>query len=247
MMRNSISFLAVMTLMLSCMPIPSIDDEPTGGGNNTGNEGVEAVYPIARYLFNGSADDEFGNYNGILNGNPEFIDDTPDGSASALKLNAFKEQFVNIPYDFLNGLEQYSFSAWIKDFSQGMIFSAEGENDIPYLNVTDAQGFLLYNDYYTYVRASEYTFSYDCTSIMSSQWHHLAVTSYKGEICLYINGRKVDSLSPAYDNTSCTKLYIGGNGDGRLANYMSMKIDNVMFFDYCLTSAEVDFIYQYKL
>lgn len=244
-MRNSFLFSAVMAFMLSCAPLPSIDDEPVNGGGN-GN-GVTEVYPLACYLFDGSADDMFGNYNGVLNGNPDFVTDTPDGSSGALKLNAFKEQFVNIPYDFFSGLEQYSFTAWIKDFSQGMIFSAEGENELPYLFVTDSQRFLLYNDYYSYTSQDKYTFAYDCTSIMSSDWHHLAVTSMKGEMVLYIDGKKYDSLSQPYDMTSCTKIYIGGNADGRLVNYMSMKIDNVMFFDYCLMSSEVDFIYKNRL
>ena len=242
MMRNKIVLLGVSLMVLSCLPIPSIDDENSpGSGNN-----VSAVYPIACYLFDGSAEDVSGNdFDGILNGNPEFISDTPDGSAGALKLNAFKEQFVNIPYPLLNGQDSYSFSIWIKDFSQGIVFSSEGGEDIPYLYVRDNQRFMLYNNYYGYY--DNYTFAYDCTSIMSSAWHHIAVSSYDGVTSLYIDGRKVDSLDQNYSTSTCTKVYIGGNADGRYDNYMTMKIDNVMFFDYCLTDAEVKYIYQNKL
>ena len=233
----------VLASALSCLPIPSIDDENTPGqGNN-----VSAVYPVACYLFDGSAEDASNNgFDGILNGSPEFISDTPDGSSGALKLNAFKEQFVNIPYPILNGLDSYSFSAWIKDFSQGVIFSADGGQDIPYLYVRDTQRFMLFNNYYS-GDLNAYTFAYDCTSIMSSSWHHLAVSSNEGVISLYIDGVKTDSMENGYTKSTCTKIYLGGNAGGTFTNYMTMKMDNVMFFDYCLTDAEVKYIYQNKL
>ena len=243
-MRNRIAFLVGLVLSCGCMPIPSIDEDNSGQG---GKDPV--LYPLATYLFDGSAADASGHgYDGVLNGNPEFITDTPDGSSGALKLNAFKEQFVNIPYDLFMGLESFSFSAWIKDFSQGMVFSSEGGNGLPYLYVRDSQKFMLFNDSYSSkYNPDSYTFAYDCTSIMSSEWHHLAVTSNEGNMALYIDGRKRDSLRNEYDVSTSTKVYIGGNAGGDFANYMTMKIDNVMFFDYCLTDSEVNYIYSNKL
>ena len=243
-MRNKLILFAGMAMACACMPIPSIDDENTGAGGGKN----PSLYPMAVYHFDGDASDASGSgYDGVLNGSPEFISDTPDGSTGALKLNAFKNQFVNIPYDLFKGLDQYSFSAWVKDFSQGIIFSAEGGNGLPYLYVQDTQKFLLYNHRYTDYSLSSYTFAYDCTSIMSSAWHHLAVVSYGGDMSLYIDGQKRDTMKEQYDLSTATKVYIGGNADGRYVNYMSMKIDNVMFFDYSLKDDEVKYIYQNKL
>ena len=242
-MKNKYILLSVLLAATSaCLPIPSIDDE------NDIDSGQEVIYPVATYTFEGTAADISGNgYDGVLNGKPEFINDTPDGSGSALRLNGFKSQFVNIPYALLAGLEQYTFSIWIKDFSQGVVFSAEGGNDCPYLYVRDSQKFMLANHWYINEHADWFTFSYDCTNIMSSQWHHIAITSDKGSICLYVDGIRQDSLKNEYSVSTCTKVYLGGNADGKYDNYMSMKIDNVMFFDCCLTPAEVCYIYQNKL
>jgi hypothetical protein len=82
---------------------------------------------------------------------------------------------------------------------------------------------------------------------MSSAWHHVSVVSYKGSMSLYIDGQKLDTLNDEYDLSTSTKVYIGGNASGRYVNYMTMKIDNVMFFDYSLTDDEVKYIYQNKL
>lgn len=247
MMRNNLRLLLFTALMVSCMPIPSIDDDNVN--NNGSGDKVQSVHPIACYTFDGSADDVSGNgYSGVLMGNPDFIKDTPDGSSGALKLNAFKEQYVNIPYDFLRDLSKYSFSVWIKDFTQGVIFSSEGGNHLPLFMVRDNQEFMFYNWAASFNNYYECTFvGYDCTSIMSSEWHNLVVTAFESEISLYVDGRKIDSLAHSYSTSSSNKVCIGGNAGGEFANYMTMKIDNVMFFDYCLTDSEVKYIYNNKL
>ena len=242
-MKNKVLLFIGMAMAYSCLPLPSIDDDNFPEGEDK----KPVLNPIAIYHFDGDASDASGNgYDGVLNGSPEFISDTPDGSTGALKLNAFKEQFVNIPYALFKGLEQFSFSAWIMDFSQGVVFSSEGGNKLPYLYVRDTQQFMLRNTS-AYYYPEEYTFAYDCTSIMSSVWHHLAITSYKGELSLYIDGQKLDSLKQNYNVSTGTKVYIGGNAGGSYVNYMNMKIDNVMFFEYSLTDDEVKYIHRNRL
>ena len=40
-----------------------------------------------------------------------------------IRLNSFKKQYMTIPYPVLSDMTTYSASFWIKDFSQGAIFS----------------------------------------------------------------------------------------------------------------------------
>ena len=89
-MKNKVLLFIGMAMAYSCLPLPSIDDDNFPEGEDK----KPVLNPIAIYHFDGDASDASGNgYDGVLNGSPEFISDTPDGSTGALKLNAFKEQF----------------------------------------------------------------------------------------------------------------------------------------------------------
>lgn len=208
------------------------------------------VSPLAYYSFDDkdAADVSGKDKNGVLAANPSFITDTPDGSSTALRLNAFKNQYVCVPYPILNGLEEYSASMWIKDFSQGCLFSMMGvslDYQRPRLLITDSQKFEF--DTKTHDSGSRYIFQYDATSIMSSVWHHIVVSTHKGVNTLYVDGVKVDELSTYYNQLDATKLYIGGDCDGNLASFMGMKVDNVSFYDVCLTEDNVKYMYENKL
>lgn len=204
------------------------------------------VSPLAYYSFDDkTVGDVSGNgKNGVLSSNPGFMTDTPDGSANALRLNAFKNQYVCIPYPIFNGLKEYSASMWIKDFSQGCLFSMMGVDNAscrPRLLVTDAQKFEFNTEIYS--SSPKYTFAYDCTPIMSSSWHHIVVSTRNGLNTLYVDGVKVDEISAYFNQANTTKLYIGGDCDGILASFMGMKIDNVSFYDVCLTEDNVKYMY----
>ena len=180
---------------------------------------------------------------GTLIETPSFIAETVDGTGKALYLNGIKKQYMTIPYNVLKALAKYSVSFWIKDFSQGVVFAAEGGNDLPYLYVRDNQKFMLFNDSYSSkYNPDYYTFAYDCTSIMSSQWHHVAISSSNGAMVLYVDGVKVDSIKSEYDLSSSTKMNIGGM-DYDTGSYMTMKIDNVRFYQRVLSDTEVKEIY----
>lgn len=153
---------------------------------------------------------------------------------------------MTIPYNVLKALAKYSVSLWIKDFSQGLIFCADGGNGLPYLYVRDNQKFLLYNWAASFDSRNQCTFSYDCTPVMSSEWRHLVVTANNDKMILYMDGARVDAISHSYSTSSASKMTIGGLYENT-ASYMTMKIDNVMFFDYCLTDSEVKYIYNNKL
>lgn len=246
MMKNSVITLAALLLTCSCLPIQSIDSDINT--ENSGNQpGINYIYPMGAYGFEQNADDISGNgCPGVLMGNPEFISDTPTGNGYALRLNAFKEQYINIPYALLYGLEEYTVLFWIKDFTQGVVFSASGGNNLPLLIVTDEQKFELYNHDYTYVSPDDYTFSYDCTPIMSGEWHHIAVSSSKGTMSLYVDGVKTDTLKDMFTASTCTKICIGGNGNGFANSYISMKVDEFFFYAACLSDADISRFYKHE-
>lgn len=220
----------------------------TSSGNNGGtNDPAAIVVPqglMAYYTFdNEDASDITENaLDGTLVNSPSFISETIDGTGKALHINGMKDQYVSIPYNVFKALAKYSVSLWIKDFSQGIIFSAEGGNGLPYLYVRDTQQFMLHNTS-AYYYPSEYTFAYDCTSIMSSEWHHIIVSSNNGAMVLYVDGIKIDSIKASYVVSTATKMTVGGF-DHDKSSYTTMKVDNVRFYQRVLSDSEVKEIYE---
>ena len=107
----------LLVFMTGCLPLPSLDQE------NVAEDMEHTDYLLAYYPFDDSTKDSGKNgYHGVPIGAPTYDEDTPSGSGKALKLNGFKGQYVNVPYPFLNGLNEYSVSFWIKDFGMGMVF-----------------------------------------------------------------------------------------------------------------------------
>lgn len=224
--------------------ITSASSDSGDGGGDTSGSVVVPQGLMSYYTFDDAdaSDITENELDGTLIENPSFLSETIDGTGKALALNGVKSQYVTIPYNVLKARAKYTVSLWMKDFSQGIVFSAEGGNSLPCLYVTDTQKFMLYNDYYTYVRESEYTFAYDCTSIMSSDWHHIVVSSNDGAMVLYVDGVKVDSLKADYDTSDSSRIIIGGL-DHTTSSYMTMKVDNVRFYQRVLSDSEVKEIY----
>ena len=143
---------------------------------------------------------------------PSFTSETANGKGKALNLNGVKEQYMSIPYNVFKSLKKYSVSFWVKDFSQGVIFSGIGASSDfcrPRLYVKDSQRFEF--NTINYYSGGSYQFSYDCTSIMSSAWHHVVVSTENGLNTLYVDGAKVDAISSNTDGSNATKIDIGGN------------------------------------
>lgn len=225
--------------------ILSFTTAASGNGGGGSNESVVVPQGLMSYYTfdNEDASDLTENeLDGTLIENPSFVTLTPDGTGKALALNGVKNQYVTIPYNVLKARSKYTVSLWMKDFSQGIVFAAEGGSSLPYLYVTDTQKFMLYNDYYSYTSLSYYTFAYDCTSIMSSEWHHVTVSSNDGAMVLYVDGVKVDSIKANYDTSDSSRITIGGF-DRTTSSYMTMKVDNVRFYQRVLSDSEVKEIY----
>ena len=247
MKKHLFSFAALLVLS-GCLPLPSIDKD------NAVKDPEQVDYLIAYYPFEDSVQDEGENaYHGLAVGNPTYVEDTPDGRGKAIRLNGIKGQYVNIPYAFLNGHKEYSVSFWIKDFSIGMAFSAISSDyvrsDYPRLLITDNQKFRFYTCYDNY--DSTASFIYDCTSIMASEWHHVALVVSQDPDAgyyaivkkLYIDGTLVDSASASWDEGVSAKINIGGDRSGTYPVSLNAKFDNFRFYGCALNGNDVMYLY----
>lgn len=252
-MRKIAPFIILITLVLGCTPVNSIDDNIKIDTDEL-NSNLESYYTFN----NGNADDLSHNgYNAIPINSPNYIESTPDEKGMAIFLNSIKEQYINIPYNVFLAKEEYSISFWIKDFSTGFILSAISNYhigcDFPRLLANSDGTFTFYTgeDYDNRTKA----FSYKYTSIQSSDWHHISLVCKKtgnNEALryLYIDGRLVDKNEGIWSNKTsneCTKIQIGGNKEGVYSVSTSMKVDNVRFYSRCLSGYEIKYLYENKL
>ena len=222
----------------------------TEGGSDQGSLAVPQGL-VSYYTFDDSdaSDDTDYELDGVLIGDPAFVAETVNGEGKALFLNGTKGQFMSIPYNVFNNLTKISVSLWIKDFSSGVVFSAISDDyirsDHPRLVAGEDNKFCFssgYDNYYTTP-----SFSYLYTSIQSGKWHHVAVTMNDDTRVFYIDGTRVDSnTASSLTNTwKCTKVYIGGDNEGKYkSGSMTMKIDNIRFYQRCISDAEVKEIYK---
>ena len=232
------------TTSASSQPGP-VDDPQSG----------EIVVPqgiMSYYTFdNEDASDATENeLDGILINDPSFGDVTANGKGKALHLNGVKGQYMSIPYNVFKNLKKISASFWIKDFSIGVIFSAITtdyvRSDFPRLIATTDDTFRFYTGYDNYNSTPSFVYQY--TSIQSQDWHHVAVTVKDGVRTLYIDGVRVDA-NEGYvgggNGYDASKIFIGGNNDGKYdGDCITMKIDNIRFYQRALNDSEVKEIYE---
>ena len=246
-MKECLILSVVFCLLVACMPLPSVDTP------NETDDPERTDYLIAYYPFDGTIEDISGNaYDGVAVGEPSYIDDTVDGKGKALRLNGFKGQYINIPYAFLHGLEEYSVSFWIKDFTAGMVFSAISSDyvrsDYPRLLITNSQKFRFYTGYDNY--DSTAPFEYDCTPIMSEEWHHIALVESReaqtrSDVIkrLYIDGDLINSSESYWSEGASVKINIGGDRNGTYSQGLTAKLDNFRFYGCALKGKDVLYLY----
>lgn len=222
-----------------------------GGGDESSDELVVPQGLVSYYTFDdGDASDVTENeLDGVLIKSPTLIDATVNGQGYALNLNGIKEQYMAIPYNVFKNLNKITASFWIKDFSIGVIFSAISSDyvrsDYPRLIATADGTFRFYTRYDNYDSTSAFVYEY--TSIQSSEWHHIAVSMNNDVRTLYVDGVRVDSNKESCGGggSECTKILIGGNNEGKYINdCISMKIDNIRFYQRSLSDEEIKEIYE---
>ena len=248
-MRNFLMLLFCSLCFVAC----ELEDETTDG---TGT-GVNLTRDLVLYYtFDEGAsssatqlvqDPSGKSYNGVANGNPEFVTDTPNKSGYALRLR--KGDFVNIPTFACADSVNVTVSMWIKDFGQGMLFCAMNGTDIVtpslYINSSDHL-FYQYGTSFGY-DWSTVGFSTSMIAFQSDGWHMFTVTAANSTetIKFYIDGILVDTQSGRQAKCIGTKMQIGGNADGQV-NMMAdpMIVDNYRVYQRCLNEKEVKELYK---
>lgn len=204
----------------------------------TAREGI-----VAHYTFDEEdVIDLSGNeYNGYTVNSPAYISDTPNGSGKALYLNAVKKQYMVIPYNPIKETDAFTIAFWIKDFSAGQIMSVVGSQtyySYPFLEVSG-------NRFYSSLTSTQSMYDFDVNSIQDEAWHHLAYTYAERIQALYIDGKKVGTVSnTSYSNYSSPEIMFAGDSGFSERVAMSIKFDNIRIYDRCLNDKEVAAIYE---
>lgn len=174
-----------------------------------------------------------------------YITDTPNGKGKALSLG--NKEYVNIPYNAVEGSTAFSVSMWAKDFGNGPLFvstfSDDNFNGSPRLYVDGNGNFV--GDGTEEIHDTSVSLGVSAESYWGSGWHMLTAVYANRQITFYIDGTLKGSASH-YSNTKGhgTKTSIGGKANGIWNS--PMKVDNVRVYGIALTSAEVAKIYQYE-
>lgn len=236
----------------------------SSGGSDGGPEGDASVISsglIAFYTFDeGNGDDATLNaYDGNALNDPAYVSDSRNGKGISLSLVAGKKQYVNIPYNPMLDKYYYTFSFWIKDFSDGVVMGAFNTEDY----LTTARGcfprlvcrngeLVMYCNYDNYDESP--AFNYNANPIKSDgKWHQITVTVSKADRYntpfirkLYVDGRLVANSSVAgsgfgYSQGKPSEFHIGGkmgNMEGA-----GMKLDNIRLYERVLGDDEIKLLY----
>ncbi len=228
---------------------PDDPGNPGTGGGISGNNIYSGL--VAYYSFDdGTGCDATSNQvDGILlNG----VTTIPGIRGTAVMLNAFQNQYFNIPYNLFAGLEKFSVSLWIMDFGPGCIFAAQNSNttnsyyDEPYFSANQNGKFSITGGNNYSNTGIQFSYNYQNQGIQSGNWHHIVVSLNSSIAKLYIDGSLVDQTSINYhvaNNNNCSKVVFGGDKEGSYDIKSSMKLDEIRIYNRELTANEVKKLY----
>lgn len=230
----------------STNPVSNSDYQATNiSGRNVGlpqpNKDIVIKEGLLAYwnFDNGNSNDATDNgYDANLNGNPKFINETPNGYGKALLLQAAKKQYMVVPYNLIPAT--FTMCFWVKDFGTGLLF-AESKGRGLAVNNEGRFGFFRWS----YNSLEPLMFDYNSIDIQSSGWHHIAIVvrlnNYSDNVFqLFIDGKKVDEQTGWYRYDS-SKFQFGGTIGGVRA--MSFKVDNIRIYSRLLNINEIKQIY----
>ena len=223
---------------------------PSSNSNVAGEVGLNAGLEIWYTFDNGNADDLSGNkHDASLISSPNFASEDPSGSGKSLYLRKNKKQYVAIPHNPFRGQNSYSVSMWVKDFGQGVLFSAVSNDDLrsdfPRL-IAGAEGKLTFYTGYDDDNSTA-PFTYHYSPMQDGKWHHIVVVCKEttdGRCLkeLYVDRVLMDtaegSTAPS-EHEEPFKVYIGGDSDGRYAFTNNMKVDNIRMYSKGIGAGDV--------
>jgi MSHA biogenesis protein MshQ len=206
----------------------------------------------AEYLFAGDASDNSGNnYDGTLLGN--------SSANGFLQIGDNNVDRLSLPYEVMDGLRDFSFSAWLKvdvihttpiHPAQTWISGArEGEDNAILIMYRD---FPYWNKIWWEVKLNETTYDLALDSTLHDlEWHYVVVLREGGIARLYIDGEQVGSdvsISNAQLALGEGGLIIGQEqdavgGDFDPTQSWAGKIDEFRIHNYALNEDEIDSLY----
>jgi MYXO-CTERM domain-containing protein len=210
---------------------------------------------VARYNFDGTADDSSGmGNNGTLMNGASYSSDTPFGIGSSLSL-ADGGQHVLVPHNAsLDITESLTISAWVKDQgnawegvvaknpSDGSFNNHAGNYELRIENGSNQMHFLYQQGG---VNDTAFPISTEPAAIVASnEWTHIAITVLQidpnpGEVKYYKNGVLVDTkpINVGFGATNTNPLYIGSRAD--LFTQFNGQIDDLQIYNTALSADEI--------
>ncbi len=196
---------------------------------------------LSFWKFNGNTNDETGNNNGTINGDPQYVSGI---EGQALDFDGDGDYIDLGSPDPIEGLSEMTISLWVKSNSASpsneYIFISSVNNNQKVARV--------------YVATNNIVFlqGYDINSNVSSanlrkdlnntNWHHLVAVWNNGVMTAYL-----DNINKGSGNKVGDTLESGGDGESMYISHpiasFNGQIDNVMIYDRALSESEIQAIY----
>lgn len=199
---------------------------------------------IGSYPFTGNADADGAGNNGVVNG--AVLTSDRFGISNAAYLFDGIDDYIDLGQGY--SYTSHSFSLWARrDSTVGVVLSKI--NNGPY----DTQNSELGISGFILGTGSTWVNLYSTASgVDFSNWNHIVGTynSLTGAQKIYINGFADNTSAPSYINVTNTPIYVGArpfwSGTGSTTFYFKGAIDDIHIYDYEISSAQVDSLYNYN-
>jgi len=200
---------------------------------------VSVPTPVAKYEFDNSADDAFGNYNGDLLGCPLF---TTGKIGQAISLDG-SHDYAQIPHaSALNPSTAMTISAWVKmdtldtNTSFGDTILMKGD-----WNFSNSYFLVFYQNSLRcgMGRAWNATLTYASSNFNPNQWYHIACRASSSGHAIFVNGVSVASnTTTAQAITNTNSLIIGANVSTTVGQFDGL-IDDVRIYNTSLSNSDI--------
>jgi hypothetical protein len=185
---------------------------------------------VTWWKFDGNADDEYGNYDGIVHGATY----TTDGKIDGCYYFDGNDDYIDVgDAGKYSSNDNFSITAWILANNTGRFFSRRGSYEI---HPHPSRETLLFYDGSWEARGTK--------NIVDGEWHHIGIVidSDVSKVTLYVDG-EVD-LSPTDVSFSAggSDAEIGSWNNGS-NNQLDGKIDDFRIYESKLTDKNIETIY----
>jgi hypothetical protein len=205
--------------------------------------------PVKSYDFNEGAGpivkDQQGGNDGTLEGDVDWVSDTPEGSGSALSFDGDAD-YVKVPHsESLRITGELTLTAWAKEtvvHSYAKIISRRSNNYFYFLGVDSGHPYGGVGD------GSAYSVTGKSLLMSLNQWNHLAFVYNDADDKMFIHfdgtekNTNVSFNVPQKKKKDKVKISIGADSGGK-SDFFNGVIDDVRIFNKALTASEIRDIY----